>query len=65
MISIRTIYSTYVFRYEGNIKVDIDDFPFVTITADKFLVDKDGLPRVSSLTIDKFWIQDIESIKGE
>ena len=66
MIEIRCNRTKHVFRYGGNITIDMDDPPFLTITSDGYIrTEEDGLPITYQSTIDKFWPQDIVSIVGK
>lgn len=63
MITIITNVTNFKFKYEGQIELRLEE-PFIIIKADRTIEDKDSLQHVGTLIIDKFWIKDIESIKG-
>ena len=52
------------FKYEGDIEIYLSE-PFITISASRMIQDTDDLDIGEEHIIDKFWIEDIISIKGE
>lgn len=65
MIIIKTTKSDYLFKYAGNIEIHNDDGIFLVVSSDKLIQEENELSLVSVSTYDKFWIEDIEYIKGE
>lgn len=66
MIIIRCHRTSHEFTYDGNITLDLNDYPFLTVTASGYQYSpKDSLPLCYEVVIDRFWPQDIISIRGE
>lgn len=64
MIILKTTKTDFLFKYTGNIEVYRLE-PFLCISADHIIKDPDLLDGWETRVFDKFWLEDIEWIRGE
>jgi len=64
MIKIRVHSSSFVFRYKGAIEIYHDD-EFLYVDAQSIIQELDSLMLCEGKVWDRFWLDDIKSIRGE